>query len=131
MLEIISEKAKSIKGYGSLSAITQIILLIDDIESAKSLGISNTLICDAINSGGGKIKQSYFTEALHYARKSPKIEQPSHLKKPNPKASASHLPYRTYTPVSAKQAREEKAKEYTSPISNNPIFKKHVKPNKE
>lgn len=134
VLDKITEKANSITDLGCYTAITQVLMILPEIELAKALGISNAMICKAINAGGGNIKTSYFSEALHYARKkAQKLDMPPLPRSATPKraveppaSAAGHK----FAPGS-KKAREEKAKEYTSSISNNPIFKKHIQDKEE
>lgn len=124
MLEKITNKARSIKDFDRLSITAQLALLMPEIQAAREFGISNGLIRKAINDGGGQIKSdAYFRQALHNVRK----KHPGGPPKPPETRTIQPAKSSTPSPVTTKQARENKAKEYATAASTNPLFSKTQK----
>lgn len=130
VLEKITEAGKQIPGFANLPVTAQISMLYDEIEAARKLSIPLSAIQSALNQAGSTVTLRYMREALSVVRARMRKNgaaaapetQPS---APTPKAPAKpgqsgviEKPAKT-----PREAREQKAEQYTGSATNNPLLR--------
>lgn len=128
VLDKITEEAKKVAGFETLTVTAQIAILYSYIVEARKMSLPLSAICEALNNAGSKVSERYLREALSVVKgrlkanggttqssatvdaKLPVSSQTGNVQAPDTSSTAK-------TP---KEAREEKANSYMT--ASNPLF---------
>lgn len=130
VLEKITEAGKQIPGFANLPVTAQISMLYDEIEAARKLSIPLSAIQSALNQAGSTVTLRYLREALSVVRARMRNNGAAAAPETQPSASTPKAPAKpgrsgivekpAKTP---REAREQKAEQYTGSATNNPLLR--------
>ncbi|MGG5276305.1 hypothetical protein [Pseudomonas syringae pv. coryli] len=139
VLENLFEKARSIEGFEKLPVTAQISLLYSEIEAARRHSIPLSVIQDHLSRAGSSVSVRYLRQALSVVRARLKEAEPDTngaeprpltpiKSNPAPSRSSENKAEPTRTP---KEARDQKADQYTAPAATNALLRQHLKGKEE